>query len=68
MDIFSDEGVNVRRAPKTKKTLSTLVILLQPQALLVYVGEDDAEESKDSANGDKLAANMAMATDMYKVG
>jgi hypothetical protein len=22
-----------------------------------------AEESKDSANGDKLAANMAMATD-----
>jgi hypothetical protein len=25
-----------------------------------------AEESKDSANGDKLAANMAMATDMYK--
>jgi hypothetical protein len=24
-----------------------------------------AEESKDS-NGDKLAANMAMATDMYK--
>jgi hypothetical protein len=27
MDIFSDEGVNVRRAPKTKKTLSTLVIL-----------------------------------------
>jgi hypothetical protein len=24
-----------------------------------------AEESKDSANGDKLA-NMAMATDMYK--
>jgi hypothetical protein len=24
-----------------------------------------AEESKDSANGDKLAA-MAMATDMYK--
>jgi hypothetical protein len=35
MDIFSDEGVNVRRAPKTKKTLSTLVILLQPQALLV---------------------------------
>jgi hypothetical protein len=35
MDIFSDEGVNVRRAPKTKKTLSTLVIPLQPQALLV---------------------------------
>jgi hypothetical protein len=27
-----------------------------------------AEESKDSANGDKLAAKMAMATDMYKVG
>jgi hypothetical protein len=55
--------------PKTKKTLSTLVILLQPQAfdtcrrILMT-----AEESKDSANGDKLAANMAMATDMYKVG
>jgi hypothetical protein len=27
-----------------------------------------AEESKDSANGDKLAANMAMATICTKVG
>jgi hypothetical protein len=32
---FSDEGVNVRRAPKTKKDFEHLVILLQPQALLV---------------------------------
>jgi hypothetical protein len=69
MDIFSDEGVNVRRAPKTKDFehfgnpfTATGV------AGLIHVGEFlmTAEESKDSANGDKLAANMAMATDMYK--
>jgi hypothetical protein len=35
MDIFSDEGVNVRRAPKTKKDFEHFGNPLQPQALLV---------------------------------
>jgi hypothetical protein len=34
MDIFSDEGVNVRRAPKTKD-FEHFGNPLQPQALLV---------------------------------
>jgi hypothetical protein len=43
-----------------------LVILLQHVAGLIHVGEfDDCRRIKDSANGDKLAANMAN-TDMYK--
>jgi hypothetical protein len=46
-----------------------LVILFTATGVagLIHVGEFlMTEESKDSANGDKLAANMAMATDMYK--
>jgi hypothetical protein len=36
MDIFSDEGVNVRRAPKNKKKdFEHFGNPLQPQALLV---------------------------------
>jgi hypothetical protein len=61
MDIFSDEGVNVRRAPKTKdfehfgNPFSHRRCWFDTCRRILMT----AEESKDSANGDKLAANMA---------
>jgi hypothetical protein len=50
MDIFSDEGVNVRRAKNKKKTLSTLVILYSHSCWFDTCRRIlmTAEESKDS--------------------
>jgi hypothetical protein len=39
MDIFSDEGVNVRRAPKTKKDFEHNPFTATGVAGLIHVGE-----------------------------